>query len=123
MSKTLILGKKNFDPTPPEARHPLELKSRQGDAARRIEQRARRCCGRVRSGGFAARRTRRCGRCAKDGALGCWQQPKLPAWEVPKRDPHERWPRAPECELEELAAEIAELAAALDDSAGGDITA
>jgi hypothetical protein len=31
-----------------------------------------------------------------DGTIECWQQPKLPAWEVPKRDPHERRPRAPE---------------------------
>jgi hypothetical protein len=43
------------------------------------------------------------------GALECWQQPKLPAWEVLKRNPQERRPRAPEWEPE--AAEIAELAA------------
>ena len=47
-----------------------------------------------------------------DGAREHWQQPELPAWEVPKRDPHERRPRAPEWESEELAAEIAELTAA-----------
>ena len=58
-----------------------------------------------------------------DGTVGCWQQPKLPAWEVPKRDPHERRPRAPEWEPETAAAEIAELAAASDDAAGGDIAA
>jgi hypothetical protein len=33
-----------------------------------------------------------------DGTIECWQQPKLPAWEVPKRDPHERRPPAPEWE-------------------------
>ena len=33
-----------------------------------------------------------------DGTIECWQQPKLSAWEVPKRDPHERWPRAPDWE-------------------------
>ena len=27
-----------------------------------------------------------------------WQSPKLPAWDVPKRYPHERRPRAPEWE-------------------------
>jgi hypothetical protein len=32
----------------------------------------------------------------EDGAIERWQQPKLPAWEVPKRDPHERRPRAPD---------------------------
>jgi hypothetical protein len=46
--------------------------------------------------------------------LEYWQQPKLPAWEVPKRDPNERRPRAPEQEPEELAAEIAELAGAAE---------
>src|SRR5262249_1606873 len=35
----------------------------------------------------------------------CWQQPKLPVGEVPKRDPHERRPRAPEWEPETAAAE------------------
>jgi hypothetical protein len=58
----------------------------------------------------------------EDGTLECWQQPKLPAWEVPKRNPHERRPRAPEWEPG-AAAEIAELAAASDDGAGGDIAA
>jgi hypothetical protein len=48
----------------------------------------------------------------EDGTLECWQQPKLPAWEVPKRDPHERRPRAPEWEPNKVGAEIAELAAA-----------
>jgi hypothetical protein len=55
-----------------------------------------------------------------DGTIKRWQQPELPAWEVPKRDPHERRPRAPEWEPE-AAAEIAELAAASDDAAGDDI--
>jgi len=47
----------------------------------------------------------------EDGTLECWQQPELPAWEVPKRNPHERRPRAPDWEPE-AAAEFAELAAA-----------
>jgi len=58
-----------------------------------------------------------------DGTIECWQQPKLPAWEVPKRNPHERRPRAPEWEPDAAAAEIAELAAERDDAAGGDIAA
>jgi hypothetical protein len=58
----------------------------------------------------------------EDGTLECWQQPKLPAWEVPKRNPHERRPRAPDWEPR-AAAEIAELVAASDDAAGGDIAA
>jgi hypothetical protein len=58
-----------------------------------------------------------------DGTLECWQQPELAAWEVPKRDPHERRPRAPEQEPEELAAEIADLTAASDDAAGDDVAA
>jgi hypothetical protein len=59
-----------------------------------------------RSGGCAARQTRRCARyesgvrfCMivhEGGTIECWQQPELPAWEVPKRDPHERRPRAPD---------------------------
>ena len=56
-----------------------------------------------------------------DGTIERWQPPKLPAWEVPKRNPNERRPRAPEQEPDELAAEIAELAAERDDAAGGDI--
>jgi hypothetical protein len=52
----------------------------------------------------------------ESGTIECWQQPKLPAWEVPKRDPHERRPRAPEWEPEELTAER-------DDTAGADIAA
>src|SRR5215467_15398019 len=50
----------------------------------------------------------------ENGTIECWQQPKLPAWEVPKRNPHERRPQAPEWEPE-AAAEIAELAATSDD--------
>jgi hypothetical protein len=53
----------------------------------------------------------------EDGTIERWQQPKLPAWEVPKRTPHERRPRAPEWEPE-AAAEIAEVSA---DAAGDDI--
>jgi hypothetical protein len=30
------------------------------------------------------------------GTIERWQQPELPEWEVPKRDPHERRPREPE---------------------------
>ena len=59
----------------------------------------------------------------EDGTIERWQEPELPAWEVPKRDPHERRPRAPEWEPKELAGEIAELAAERDDAAGGDIAA
>ena len=59
----------------------------------------------------------------EDGTIECWQQPTLPAWEVPKRDPHERRPRAPEWEPEELAVEIAEVTAERDDAAGADIAA
>jgi hypothetical protein len=51
----------------------------------------------------------------EDGTIERWQQPKLSAWEVPKRNPHERRPRAPEWEPE-AAAEIAELALASDDA-------
>ena len=58
----------------------------------------------------------------EDGTIERWQQPELPAWEVPKRDPHERRPRAPEWEPG-AAAELAELAAASDDAAGDDIAA
>jgi hypothetical protein len=54
--------------------------------------------------------------------LECWQQPELPAWEVPKRNPHERRPRAPDWEPA-AAAEITELAAERDDAASGDIAA
>jgi hypothetical protein len=46
-----------------------------------------------------------------NGTLELWQQPELQAWEVPKRNPHERRPRAPEWEPA-VAAEIAELAVA-----------
>jgi hypothetical protein len=56
-----------------------------------------------------------------DSRPECWQQPELPAWEVPKRNPHERRPRAPEWEPE--AVEIAELAAERDHAAGDDIAA
>jgi hypothetical protein len=43
-----------------------------------------------------------------DGTIVCWQQPELPAWEVPKRNPQERRPWAPKWEPE-TAAQIAEL--------------
>jgi hypothetical protein len=44
-----------------------------------------------------------------DGTIECWHQPELPAWEVPKRDPQERRPRAPEWGAETEVAEIAGL--------------
>jgi hypothetical protein len=46
-----------------------------------------------------------------DGTIERWQLPKLPAWEVPKRNPHERRPRAPDWEPGTAAA-ITDLAAA-----------
>jgi hypothetical protein len=52
----------------------------------------------------------------EDGTIERWQQPKLPAWEVPKRNPHERRAREPEA-----AVEIAEFALASDDATGDDI--
>jgi hypothetical protein len=58
----------------------------------------------------------------EDGAIERWQQPELPAWEVPKRNPHERRPRAPDY-LEPGAEEMTDFAAARDDAAGGDIAA
>jgi hypothetical protein len=59
----------------------------------------------------------------EDGTIERWQQPKLPAWDLPKRSPHERRPRAPKLEPDAEAVEIAELAAASDDAAGDDIAA
>ena len=59
----------------------------------------------------------------EDGTIERWQQSELPAWEVPKRNPHERRPRAPNYWEPEEAAEIAELAAERDDAAGDDIAA
>jgi hypothetical protein len=56
----------------------------------------------------------------EDGTIERWQQPELPAWEVPKRDPRERRPRAPDY-WEPGAAEIAELALASDGATGADI--
>jgi hypothetical protein len=58
----------------------------------------------------------------EDGTIERWQQPELPAWEVPKRNPHERRPRAPEWKPAGKA-EIAELATERDDSAGADVAA
>jgi hypothetical protein len=40
-----------------------------------------------------------------DGTFERWQSPKLPAWEVPKRNPHERRPRAPDWRPEVVAAD------------------
>jgi hypothetical protein len=59
----------------------------------------------------------------EDGAMERWQQPELPAWEVPKRDPHERRPRAPDYWEPEAAAETAGVPVASDDAAGDDIAA
>jgi hypothetical protein len=59
----------------------------------------------------------------EDGTIGRWRQPKLPAWEIAKKNPHERRPRAPDYWEPDETAEIAELAAAGDDAAGGDIAA
>ena len=59
----------------------------------------------------------------EDGTIERWQQPELPAWEVPKRNPHERRPRAPDYWEPEAAAEKAEVGAAADNAAGGDIAA
>jgi hypothetical protein len=59
----------------------------------------------------------------EDGTIERWQQPELPAWEVPKRNPHERRPRAPDYWELGASAEIAEVAAATDDATGGDIAA
>ena len=52
----------------------------------------------------------------EDGTIERWQQPELPAWEVPKRNPHERRPRAPNWEPEEAAATS-------DDTGGDDMAA
>jgi hypothetical protein len=57
-----------------------------------------------------------------NGTLERWQSPKLSAWEVPKRNPHERRPRAPKW-MPAGTAEIAKLAAERDDAARGDIAA
>jgi hypothetical protein len=57
----------------------------------------------------------------QDGTIERWQQPKLPAWEVPKGDPHERRPRAPDYWEPAEATETAALAS--DDATGGDIAA
>jgi hypothetical protein len=59
----------------------------------------------------------------EDGTIERWQQPELQPWEVPKRNPHERRPRAPDYWEPAVAAEIAELVAPSDDAAGGDIAA
>jgi hypothetical protein len=70
-------------------------------------------------------------RCAADSIAGaCFRtltnddgMIELPAWEVPKRTPHERRRRAPDWEPGAAAAEIAELSAERDNPAGGDIAA
>jgi hypothetical protein len=58
-----------------------------------------------------------------DGTIERWQQPKLPAWEVPKRNPHERRPRAPDYWESEETVETGELVARAGNAAGGDIAA
>jgi hypothetical protein len=57
------------------------------------------------------------------GTIERWQQPKLPAWEVPRRDPPERRPCAPEWEPEVAAAEITELVAERDAAVSVDVGA
>jgi hypothetical protein len=59
----------------------------------------------------------------EDSTIERWQQPKLSAWEVPKRNSHERRPRAPEWKPAAGTAEIAKLVAERVDAAGGDIAA
>jgi hypothetical protein len=44
----------------------------------------------------------------EDGTIERWQQPELPAWEVPKRNPHERRPRAPDWGPGAAPAEVTE---------------
>ena len=41
-----------------------------------------------------------------DGSPERWKPPRLPAWEVPKRNPHERRPRAPDWEPRASGAEM-----------------
>jgi hypothetical protein len=50
----------------------------------------------------------------EDGTLEHWTRPELPPREVPKHDPHERRPRAPEWDPEGLKAEIVGLTAAAE---------
>ena len=57
----------------------------------------------------------------EDGAIERWQQPELQAWDVPKRNPHERRPRAPDYWEPDEEAETAEPAATSE--AGDDIAA
>jgi hypothetical protein len=59
----------------------------------------------------------------EDGTTERWRQPELPEFALPKRNPHERRPRAPDYWEPEEAAEIAELAAPSDDATGADIAA
>jgi hypothetical protein len=106
----------------------IELKSRRGQCSR--SQRAARTA-LLRSGAqWAVCRSAKSAMCAlyesgvpfrtivhEDGTIERWQQPELPAWEVPKRDPHERRPRAPDRQPEALKAQITEPAAASDNAA------
>ena len=112
----------------------IELKSRSGKCSppqRFVREALRRAGARwwvARSAGAAMWALRKAGVRFRtltndDGTIEYWQQPKLPPWEVPKRDPNERRPRAPEWEPGAAAAEIAELAAERDDAAGADIAA
>ena len=57
----------------------------------------------------------------EDGTTERWRQPELPAWEAPKRNPHERRPRAPDYWEPDEEAETAEPAATSE--AGDDIAA
>ena len=106
----------------------LELKSRRGQCSR--SQRAVReamlragaqwwVCRSARAAMWALRKSRVPFPTTSNdaGTLECWQQPKLPPWEAPKRDPHERRPRAPEWEPA-ATADIAELPAPARAAAG-----
>jgi hypothetical protein len=71
---------------------------------------------------------------AHGDGIECWRQPELAPWEVPRRDPAEPRPSAPEIAGQRRAAQRAwrerqrackavKSAATHDDAAGGDITA
>jgi hypothetical protein len=58
-----------------------------------------------------------------DGSTEHWQQPELPAWEMPKRSPRERRPRAPDWEPNKVGAEIAQTGGGARRCRGDDIAA
>ena len=67
----------------------------------------------------------------EDGTTERWRQPRLARWEIPRRDPAEPRPNAPEVTAQRRAAQLArqrarkaaKLAAERDDAAGGDTAA